>query len=338
VSIGEALAEARRGAGLTVAQVSQRTRIREAIITGIEGDDYSACGGDFYARGHIRAIARAAGADPELLIRQYDTALRGPPPLPADESEPVTLLGEYDMARRGPLPLPADVTEPVTPGRGDERRQLIWTAALGLALVVALGFVAYHFLAGSRHGASIAPRARTHPATRHHASHGTPAPASARAPTTRGAVPARTLTPASARAFGAYGTGQGDNPQGAHLAIDGSPVTAWHTDWYTTARFGNLYPGTGLLVDMGRPVTITAAQIGLGRAHGARFQLRAGAAPALADLPPVASAANASGLVRLRLTTPAHGRYVLIWFTRLPPDPAGTFQASVHDLRLEGRP
>jgi hypothetical protein len=25
----------------------------------------------------------------------------------------------------------------------------------------------------------------------------------------------------------------------------------WHADWYTTARFGNLYPGTGLLVDMG---------------------------------------------------------------------------------------
>jgi hypothetical protein len=39
----------------------------------------------------------------------------------------------------------------------------------------------------------------------------------------------------------------------------------------------------------------------------------------------------------MRLATPAHGRYVLIWFTRLPPDPAGTFQASVYNLRLEGR-
>jgi hypothetical protein len=51
----------------------------------------------------------------------------------------------------------------------------------------------------------------------------------------------------------------------------------------------------------------------------------------------VASAASAGGRVRLRLATPAHGRYVLIWFTRLPADPAGTFQASVHNLRLEGR-
>jgi Helix-turn-helix domain len=340
VSTGEVLAEARRSAGLTVAQVSQRTRIREAIITGIEGDDYSACGGDFYARGHIRAIARAAGADPEPLIRAYDTALREPPPLPADVTEPVTPLREYDTAPRAPLALPADVTGPVTPVRVHERRQLNWTAALGLALAVVLGFVAYHFLAGSRQAASAAPAARAHPATHHHASHGTPAPKTTPAPksATRGVVPARTLTPASARAFGPYGTGQGDNPQRAHLAIDRTPATAWHTDWYTTARFGNLYPGTGLLVDMGRPVTITATQITLGRAHGARFQLRVGAAPSLAGLPPVASAASAGGLVRLRLTTPAHGRYVLIWFTRLPPDPAGTFQASVHNIRLAGRP
>lgn len=342
MSTGEALAGARRGAGLTVSQVSQQTRIREAIITGIEGDDYSACGGDFYVRGHIRAIARAVGADPEPLIRQYDAALQGPLPLPAGVTEPVTPLREYDMARREPLALPADVTGPVAPGRTHERRQLSWAVALGLALAVALavalGFVAYHFLSGSRHPASAAPTARARPAT-HHASPGTPTPKTTPAPktTTRGAVPARTLTPASARPFGPYGTGQGDNPGRAHLAIDGTAATAWHTDWYTTARFGNLYPGTGLLVDMGRPVTITAAQITLGRAHGARFQLRAGAAPSLADLPPVANAVNAGGRVRLRLTTPAHGRYVLIWFTRLPPDPAGTFQASVHNVRLEGR-
>ena len=45
--IGEILAGARQRAGLTVAQVSERTCIREAVIEGIEGGDYSACGGDF---------------------------------------------------------------------------------------------------------------------------------------------------------------------------------------------------------------------------------------------------------------------------------------------------
>ena len=76
--IGETLAQARQQAGLTVAQVSARTRIRETIIRGIEDDDYSACGGDFYARGHIRAIARVIGTDSEPLIREYDAAHRTP--------------------------------------------------------------------------------------------------------------------------------------------------------------------------------------------------------------------------------------------------------------------
>ena len=78
MSIGESLAEARRQAGLTIGQVSHQTRIRESIIRDIEQDDFSACGGDFYARGHIRSIATAVGADPVPLISAYD-AEHGPP-------------------------------------------------------------------------------------------------------------------------------------------------------------------------------------------------------------------------------------------------------------------
>src|SRR5260370_32575731 len=72
VSIGESLAGARRQAGLTVTQVSQQTRIRESIIRDIEQGDFAACGGDFYARGHIRSIAGAVGTDPAPLISEYD--------------------------------------------------------------------------------------------------------------------------------------------------------------------------------------------------------------------------------------------------------------------------
>ncbi len=76
VSIGDTLAEARRQAGLTLTQVSQQTRIRESIIRSIEQDDFSPCGGDFYARGHIRSIAEVVGVDPVPLIREYDDRAR----------------------------------------------------------------------------------------------------------------------------------------------------------------------------------------------------------------------------------------------------------------------
>ena len=98
-----------------------------------------------------------------------------------------------------------------------------------------------------------------------------------------------------------------------------------------------MYPGTGLLVDLGHPATLTGATIRLGRAHGASFQLRAGATPTLASLRPVARASGAGGVVRLRFARPVRGRYLLLWFTKLPPGQAGNFQASVYQLALTGR-
>jgi len=152
----------------------------------------------------------------------------------------------------------------------------------------------------------------------------------------RPAVAAQALTPVSATAFGPLGDSDGDNPELARLAIDGRPATAWRTQWYTTAAFGNLKPGTGLLLDMGRPLTITSAQIALGAMTGAEFQLRAGGSPALADLRSVAQATAAGGVVTMRPARPAKARYLLLWFVRLPPDSSGTFEAIIYNVRLHG--
>ncbi|WP_169801199.1 helix-turn-helix domain-containing protein, partial [Streptomyces kanamyceticus] len=71
-SIGQVLQQARVAAGLTVDEVSSSTRVRIPIVHAIEQDDFSRCGGDVYARGHIRTLARAAGVDPAPLLAQYD--------------------------------------------------------------------------------------------------------------------------------------------------------------------------------------------------------------------------------------------------------------------------
>jgi cytoskeletal protein RodZ len=134
VSIGDALADARRQAGLTVTQVADRTRIRETIIRGIEQDDFSACGGDFYARGHIRSIASVVGIDPVPLIREYDEAHGAPEAMRA-----------------------ADVFEPSKPLRIKERRSLNWSVAMILALLAIIGYGAYHLVSSSSsHGKAAA--------------------------------------------------------------------------------------------------------------------------------------------------------------------------------------
>jgi cytoskeletal protein RodZ len=148
MSIGAELANARRQAGLTIAQVSQRTRIRPVIIEGIERDDFSLCGGDFYARGHIRAIARAAGIDPEPLVLEYDEAREAV----TQETMPV------GRGRSGQLtPAPGMVTSGrgTPPGRGilpppRPPSRAPWALAL-LVLVGVIASVIIYRIASSHH-------------------------------------------------------------------------------------------------------------------------------------------------------------------------------------------
>jgi cytoskeletal protein RodZ len=135
VSIGDTLADARRQAGLTITQVSQRTCIRETIIRGIERGDFSACGGDFYARGHIRSIARAVGADEDELIREYDMVHGAPKAIRA-----------------------ADVFGPATPIRIKERRRPNWSLAMVLVLAVVAGYGVYRVV-DSATARSVRPQA-----------------------------------------------------------------------------------------------------------------------------------------------------------------------------------
>ena len=51
-----------------------------------------------------------------------------------------------------------------------------------------------------------------------------------------------------------------------------------------------------------------------------------------------AAANNAGGTVRLHLGSPQQARYVLIWFTLLPPNGAGQYQATIYHVVVNGHP
>jgi cytoskeletal protein RodZ len=140
VSIGDTLAEARRQAGLTTTQVSQQTRIRESIVRAIEQGDFSPCGGDFYARGHIRSIAEVVGVDPVPLIREYDEE-HGPP-------------GSMRASQ---------IFEPATPIRIREPRNLHLGRVLAVALLAVIGFGAYHVVSTRDPHQAATPTARVRP-------------------------------------------------------------------------------------------------------------------------------------------------------------------------------
>lgn len=125
MSIGRTLAEAREKAGLSVEEVAAATRIRRTLVANIEADDFSACGGDFYARGHLRTVATTVGLDP------------------------APLLAEFDATRVDAVPPRAsEVFESETAARA-ERRGPNWTAAMAAALVLVVVYGIGQVLAGA---------------------------------------------------------------------------------------------------------------------------------------------------------------------------------------------
>ncbi|GAA2147909.1 helix-turn-helix domain-containing protein [Kitasatospora kazusensis] len=140
VGIGRVLADARLLAGLTVDQVSAGTRVRVPIVHAIEEDDFGRCGGDFYARGHIRAIAAAVGADGDALVARYDAAHGGAPVT----KRPAQLMDT------GPI-------------RITDHRRPNWTTAMMVAIAAVVALIGFNLFAGkpsrSTAGASGVPLA-----------------------------------------------------------------------------------------------------------------------------------------------------------------------------------
>ncbi len=233
-------------------------------------------------------------------------------------------------------------------GPGKNRK---WTAALvGLVVVFAV-LAAYDLISqrGVLGGKPVTTAATSAPRSAIASSGGSPSAArtvrasasatasrspTASAPATGPGV--RALSAVSAVAFGPDGTSDGDNPGIAShvLAAGGS---AWQSNWYRTAAFGNLQAGTGLLLDMGQPVSVSDVRLVLGPSVGADVQVRLGDTPELGALTTAADRPGVGGTVHVRLRAAVRARYVLVWFTLLPPDSAGTYKVSVYSITVDGQ-
>jgi len=101
--IGPQLAEARERLRLTIEQLSERTRVRPHVIESIEVDDFAPCGGDFYARGHLRTLGRVLGVDSAPLVASYDEKYSDAPvdPRRVFASELATGVGGSIRGTRG---------------------------------------------------------------------------------------------------------------------------------------------------------------------------------------------------------------------------------------------
>ena len=388
MTVGETLAEARHQAGLSVDELSERTRIRETVLRSIERDDYEACGGDLYVRGYLRAIAGAVGIDAQPLIQEYDKgraaastttfgaigAFGADPaatrfdlqPVPEDPEDPAVtrfdlppvvedlMAAGYSLPQEGNAAharqaapdnraARADAGSAGAAGgagaasarpRGSGRGLLAGVAAvvvLGLA-----GAVGVHLASSSTTSRNTAATSVPRSATPS-ASPAKTVPSKSAKTATPARLPVRSLPIAAAEAFGPDGLSDGDNQDSARYAIAGDAPLPWSTQWYATPKFGMLKRGTGLLLDLGRRVTITGVRLDLAGYRGANLQLRVGDTTNPGDFRVAATVTDTGGVVRLTLPRQASARYLLVWFTLLPPNGSGQYQESVSRVHVNGR-
>ena len=72
MALGEFLRKAREDAGFSVDELAHLVNLRPGLIKAMESDDFLPCGGDTYARGHLRNIAQIIRCNPQELLAMYD--------------------------------------------------------------------------------------------------------------------------------------------------------------------------------------------------------------------------------------------------------------------------
>jgi cytoskeleton protein RodZ len=72
MSLGSLITQERKSAGLSIEHLSAATNIRSSLLREMESDSFHNCGGETYARGHIRNIATKLGVDPLIFIAAFE--------------------------------------------------------------------------------------------------------------------------------------------------------------------------------------------------------------------------------------------------------------------------
>lgn len=72
MSLGSMITKARKDAGLSIDDLSAATNIRGTLLRDMEANNFSQCGGETYARGHLRNIAIKLKVDPQIFLTAFE--------------------------------------------------------------------------------------------------------------------------------------------------------------------------------------------------------------------------------------------------------------------------
>jgi putative peptidoglycan lipid II flippase len=257
--------------------------------------------------------ARPSGSLTSPVTRSAHSPAHGP----NEDSVRVTLIRQ---------PTPPPPTRPLRKPATDGPRPRRW-----MALVAAMGLL----LLATGIGSAVVLNQRD----------GAPTPGQQNTAGQPSAGPtAGPLTIAGARTFDPQGDPPNDENNGeAKLAVDGNPQTRWRTVKYLgNPKLGGLKRGVGLIVDLGKPVPVSAVNVRLS-GNGTNLDVRVPKTdPASVSKPPTGSdsqwrtvgkQAKATSSAAISLKDPVTTRFVLVYLTSVPKEGSG-YRGGIYEVEV----
>lgn len=120
IEFGKTLRSAREAAGLTVAQLAERTHMAPSRIEELESENFAKIPAAIYGRGFVRLYCEAVGLDPKPLSDEFTAIFDGSRDLEIREREPDAVLPEAEPEPERPattedgrdIPQPPPEAEP----------------------------------------------------------------------------------------------------------------------------------------------------------------------------------------------------------------------------------
>ena len=78
MSLGALITKSRTDARLSIEDLAKVTNIPTTLLRDMENDNFAKCGGETYARGHLRNIAAKLGVDERVFLDLFETEVTAP--------------------------------------------------------------------------------------------------------------------------------------------------------------------------------------------------------------------------------------------------------------------
>jgi cytoskeletal protein RodZ len=164
MTTGSELRERRESAGLSIEQLASLTSIRMGLISEMENNKFVHCGGDTYARGHLKNIALKLGLEPNHFVEMFNS--------------------EHSMDQRAIHDLLSENNVASIPREG---KTLSWKIPALISIVILIIIGSVQIVMSNQSSEVVAPVVKESP---------TPAPTESATPApTESATPAPTATP-----------------------------------------------------------------------------------------------------------------------------------------------